>query len=414
MDRQCLSGIRIVEFTLAAAGPIAGEFMAVFGAEVIKVETQTRLDQERRGSRMIVKGEDGKLRDISRPVSNPDAAPGFNYFNLNKLSITLDMTKPEALPLVRELARISDVFLSNFRPGVMNKLGLGYDDLKKIRPDIIAISSSAVGGTGPDWKLPGYASIFGAVGGLSHLTGHADGPPKEMRVPMDIFTGTTSAVALLAALSYRQQTGKGQNIDVSSAEAISVLVGDAMMDYSMNKRSANRQGNRDDVMAPHGCYRCKGDDEWVTIAVGTEVEWRSLCQAMGKSGLAEDDRFADAYSRWENQNALDKVIEEWTGERNKFDIQTSLQKVGVAAVATYTSKDLYEDPHVQERGAFVTSDHPVLGPQVLLAPPCKLSDTPLQVRHAPLLGGANEYVLRELLGLSASQYEELEQAQVLN
>lgn len=414
MDRQCLSGIRVAEFSLAAAGPVAGMFMGFFGAEVIKVETRTRLDQGRRGTRMIVKSEDGKLRDMSRPVSNPDASPDFNYFNLDKLSITIDMTKPQGLPLVRELAKVSDVFLSNFRPGVMNKLGLGYDELKKIRPDIIVIASSAVGASGPDWTLPGYASIFGAVGGLSHLTGYPDGAPKEMRVPMDSFTGATSALALLAALNHRQQSGKGQYIDVSSAEAISVLIGDALMNYAMNQRSLTRQGNRDDIMAPHGCYRCQGEDEWVTIAVGSQEEWEGLCKGMAEPDMLKDQRFADAYARWQHQDELDKIIEEWTKGRNKFEVMAILQKAGVAAVPTYNGKDLFEDPHLKERGAFVTSDHPVLGPQIVLAPPWKLSDIPARIgRHSALLGEHNHYVICELLGLSEGTLEELERQQVL-
>ncbi|MBI2906806.1 MAG: CoA transferase [Chloroflexi bacterium] len=415
MSRDCLSGVRVIEFTLAAAGPLAGEFMGFLGAEVIKVETRTRLDQERRGSRMIVRGEDGKLRDVSRPIPGPDAAPGFNCFNLDKLSITVDMTKPQGLPLIKELVKVSDVVLSNFRPGVMNKLGLGYEELKKIRPDIIVITSSAVGATGPDWNLPGYASIFGAVGGLSHLTGYPDGAPKEMRVPMDSFTGASSALALLAALNYRQQTGKGQSIDVSSAEAISVLIGDAMMDYSMNKRSLSRQGNEDDIMAPHNCYRCQGEDEWVTIAVGAQEEWEALCKVIGEPDLARDERFADAYVRWQHRKELDAIIEGWTRGHNKFEIMVALQKAEVAAVPTYNAKDLYEDPHLRERSAYAVSEHPVLGPQTVLAPPWKLSATPARVHHAaPLLGGANSYVLCELLGMSQSAFEELEVQQVLN
>ncbi|MFH1485568.1 MAG: CoA transferase, partial [Chloroflexota bacterium] len=383
--------------------------------EVIKVETRTRLDQGRRGTRMIVKSDaDGKLRDMSRPVSDPNASPDFNYFNLCKLSITIDMTKPQGLPLMKELAKTTDVFISNFRPGVMNKLGLGYEALKQIRPDIIVATSSAVGAGGPDWTLPGYASIFGAVGGLSSLTGHPNGTPKEMRVPMDTFTGTTAAFAILAALNERQQTGKGRYIDVSSAEAISVLIGDAMMDHAMNKRSPSRQGNRDDIMSPHGCYRCQSEDEWVTIAVGSQEEWEALCKAMGKGNLTADRRFSDSYARWQHQDELDQIIEEWTKQRSKFDAMATLQKVGVAAVPTYNGKDLFDDPHLKERNAFVTSDHPVMGPQILLAPPWRLSDTPATIsRPSALLGEHNHQVLCDLLGMSEKAYQELEEAKVL-
>ncbi|MBI2907072.1 MAG: CoA transferase [Chloroflexi bacterium] len=416
MQVSCLSGVRVIEFSLAAAGPVAGMFLGFLGAEVIKVESKTRLDQARRRSHMIVKsGPKGELADVSTVMDSPDASPDFNCRNLGKLGITVDMKKLEGLSLVKQLAKVSDVLLSNFRPGVMDKLGLSYEALRQIKPDIIVLASSAVGSSGPDGMLPGYASIFGAIGGLSYLTGHAKGTPKEMRVPMDIVAGATSALYILAALNYRQATGRGQYIDLSSAESISLLAGDAIMDYQLNRRSADKQGNRDSLLAPQGCYKCKGQDEWLTIAIGSDQEWEAFCNAIGKPEMAKDERFYDPFLRHRHHDVLDKIIERWSSKQRKLEAMSLLQKAGVAAVATYNARDLFEDRHLVEREAFASTFHPVIGRQTVLAPPWKLSNMPVRIPgSSPLVGEHNQYVFRELLGYSQEAFAQLETAKILN
>ncbi len=307
-----LEGIRVLDFTWAWAGPQASLILALLGAEVIKVESRRRLDHSR--LRSLVAG----------PVASPDESFIFNTLNLNKLSVTLNLSEPRAVEIAKALAQISDVVMENMRPGVMDRLGLGYEALRALKSDIIMLSSSAVGGSGPERLYTGYAPTFAAMGGLAYITGRPDGRPAPLMGAIDLRVGSTGAFAVLAALYYHQRTGKGQYIDLSSAEAVSALMGDAFMDYTMNERVQERMGNLDQVMAPHGCYRCRAEREWVTIAVGSEEEWRSLCRVLGDQRLTEDERFADGYSRRQNQDDLDKIIGEWTAGRSAQEVMQSL------------------------------------------------------------------------------------------
>ncbi|GAF86857.1 unnamed protein product, partial [marine sediment metagenome] len=280
--------------------------------------------------------------------------------NMNKMSVTLNLSQPKAVELAKRIVQISDVAVQNMRPGAMDRLGLGYEDLKKVKPDIIYLSSSACGATGPEKGYIGYAPTFGALGGTVHLTGYPDATPQQMMGAIDLRSAATSAFAILAALCYRQRTGEGQLIDLSSQETISALIGDAIMDYTMNGRNRTRKGNSDEVMAPHNCYRCL-DGKWVTIAIATEEEWKAFCSAIGDPDWTKDHRFSDAYGRQRNQAELDKHVEEWTINYTPYQVMRILQKAGVAAFPSVNSKDLSADRHLKERGVFQRADHPVMG-----------------------------------------------------
>jgi benzylsuccinate CoA-transferase BbsF subunit len=340
-------------------------------------------------------------------MTSPDHSVIFNDLNLGKLSLTLNLSQPKAVEIAKRVAQISDVVTQNMRPGVMDRLGLGYDDFKAVKPDIIMLSSSAVGATGPERTYTGYAPTFAAMGGHAYITGHTDGPPMPLSGAVDLRVGTTSAFAILAALYYRARTGKGQHIDLSSTEAVSALIGHIFMDYSMNGRVQTRAGNRDHLMAPHNCYRCLGENKWVTIAVACEDEWNALRQVVGDSRL-EDERFADAHSRWQNQEALDQLIGEWTASRSQDEVTQALQKVGVAAMPVLDGPALVRDAHLRERGVLQPLDHPAIGNQLTLGPPWRFSRTPAQIRRAgPLLGEHNQCVLGKLLGMSSEEIERL-------
>ena len=247
MNRLPLEGIRIIDLTMHWAGPYATGLLALMGAQVIKIESNKRVDGARTYS-----------LTLRRAFEGLDQSPVFNELNANKLDITLDLTQPRAVELVKELVKISDVLAENFRPGVVDRMGLSYKVLQEIKPDIIMLSSSARGGTGPERLYSGYAPCFAGLSGLANITGYADGDPYPQAGRIDLISAVTSAFAILAALNCRQRTGKGQYIDLSSSESISVLIGDVLMDYTMNGRVQQRCGNRDDIMAPHNCYRCKG------------------------------------------------------------------------------------------------------------------------------------------------------------
>jgi len=403
MDKGALSGVRIADFSIAWAGPYATTLLSFMGAEVIKIESNSKLDHTRRLS-MTTGGVFDQL----------DHSPVFNDINLNKLGVTLNLKQPRGIELAKKIVSISDIVIQNMRPGVIERLGLGYDVLRDVKPDIIYLSSSMRGNDGPERTYGGYAPNFAAVGGLSYLTGYADSYPANLMGEVDLMAATTSAFGILAALNHRLQTGEGQYIDVSSSDSVSVHMGEVLLDYDMNGRVQTRKGNDDEYMAPHNCYRCKGEDDWVSIAVATDSEWQSFCNALGNPVWTSDDRFSHASGRLQNREELDRLVEQWTIECTNYEVMDRLQKAGVAAVPSFDSEDLCTDPHLQERGYWVESHHPIIGKQIVAAPPWKLSATPAGVYgHGPLLGEHNQYVFGELLGISSEEIAQLIEAQVI-
>jgi len=405
-----LSGVKVLEFGMAVAGPHACKLLALMGAEVIKVESITRLDMLRRAGASAEAG--AKILSLRPGEPLPpgmlvDTFPS-NTTQLNKLGITLDLTKPEAVELAKKLVARSDVVMENFRARVMKQYGLDYPILKEINPTLIMLSTSLAGKTGPERNYLGYMEIFGALGGVGYLTGYPDGPPTWVRFSMDTMSAATAAGAIVAALIHKQRTGEGQYIDYSSYEGTACLIGDALLDYAMNRRNQSRQGNLDDYMAPHNCYRCQGDDKWVSIVIGTDEEWSAFCDAIGNPEWTGDERFSDAYSRWQNQEQMDMFIQEWTMNYTHYEVMDILQKAGVAAVPSFNSPEIWGDPHLDARGLTVIVDHVVLGAQPVSAPPWKLSRTPAEITTAgPTLGQHNEYVFGELLGLSKEEISSL-------
>jgi len=403
MTNGPLKGVRITEFTSAWAGPYATCLLGFLGAEIIKVESRQRVDHSRQIS-----------FSTNREFAGPDSSSVFNSLNLNKHSVTLNLKKPKAIEIAKQLIKISDATMENMRPGVMPRLGLGYDDLKAAKPDIVYLSSSACGQTGPEREYVGYAPTFAAMAGVSYITGYEDWPPSNFMGSIDLKSACTSAFALLAGLCQHQKTGEGQYIDMSSQEAIAALSGDVFLDYIMNQRVPNRKGNRDDIVAPHNCYRCQGEDNWISIAVATDKEWVALCKEIGRPELACDKRFADVNCRRRNQNELDEIIADWTKNQDYYNVMEKLQEVGVAAAPSLSSKALFEDPHLKERGIYTQVEHPVIGKDWVVTPPWRLSDTPAGIRrHAPCLAEHNDYVFRRLLGMSPEEISKLEADQVI-
>lgn len=399
MVQPFLPDIRVLDFSWAAAGPYATLLLGFMGAEVLKVESRHRPDLSRRGFYQ------------SAPL---DASPAFNDLNLNKRSVGLNLQTQEARDIVKRLVPHCDVVLENFRPGVMQRLGLDYATLSAINPRLIMASSSANGSTGPESAYAGYAGIFNALGGVGHLTGYADGPPTEMRISMDLRSGMTLCFAVLTALYARRRTGVGQHIDLSSRESITCLTGHEVLHYTMNGESPQRQGNDDALLAPHGCYRCQGDDRWVTIAVGSNAEWQALCRAVGHPEWSEDSRFADAGSRAQNRDALDALLNAWTVQYTQDEVTSTIQQAGVAAYPTMDSATLAASEHLRARDVFITVDHAILGPQTVLGPPWRSAKVPHDSnRPGPLLGEHTEPVLRDLLGLSDADLAQLHVAGAL-
>jgi len=377
--------------------------LSFLGAEIIKIESRKRIDQMRQCS--ITTGDS---------FSNFNASPIFNNANLNKKGVTIDLSHPKGVELAKRIVAVSDLTIENMRPGVMDKLGLGYKDLAKVKPDIIMLSSSGFGSSGPYREYAGYAPIFAAFGGLAYLTGYEDGDPNTMSGVMDLRIGTASAFALLSALIHRQKTGEGQYIDLSSSECVSVLVGAELMEYTMNKKSPFRCGNQDSIMAPHNCYRCKGGDKWVSIAVATDEEWKGMCGVMGNPSWTKEEAFSNVYNRWKNRVQLDKHIAGWTINYTHYEVMTLLQRAGVAAVPSFSAEEILSDPHVKARGMLNEVQHPVLGKKVVINPSWKLSETPARIKKAsPLLGEHNEEVFGGLLNMSKEEIKKLEDEKII-
>lgn len=336
MGKQALKGIRIADFSWIWAGPYAGTLLSFLGAEVIKIESRVRIDQTRKGTMMDTDNFDGL-----------NYSPTFNNANLNKLGVSLDIKTAEGAELAKKIVSQCDVVIANMRPGKMEKLGLGYEDFKKVKPDIIMVESSGFGSTGPYKSFAGFAPIFASFGGLAYLTGYEDGEPNVMSGVQDMRVGTLTAFTLLAALYHKKKTGEGQYIDISSSECMSSLIGPELMDFTMNGRSKKRCGNDDEIMAPHGVYRCKGDDKWISIAVKTDAEWAALVNAMGNPAWALDgEKYGNAYSRWKNRRELDGHMEAWTKEFSHYELMERLQKDGVAAMPSFDAEEILTDPHL--------------------------------------------------------------------
>jgi len=397
MSSAPLRGIRVADFTWLWAGAYATGLLAMLGAEVIKIESMSRVDPTR--IMTFTLGEAFKGVDESRV---------FNSLNLHKLSVKLNLKEPGAVDLAKRIVQISDVVASNLRPGAMDKLGMGYEALREIKPDIIMLSSSSFGARGPFRTYGGYAPGFACASGLANLTGYSDGAPNPMTGSTDLIAAISGAFAIVTALSYKQRTGKGQHIDFSSVESLSSLAGSALMEYLVNGRVRHREGNRDRIMAPHNCYRCRGEQKWVSIAVSTPGEWDAFCTVLGNPEWTKEERFSDAYKRWENQEELDSLVTEWTLNHTHYEVTHMMQKAGVAAMPSLSNEEIFHDPHFKHRGISTTVEHPVMGRQVVFGVPWRYSKTPVKIHKAcPVMGESNDYVFGELLGLSADEIARL-------
>jgi benzylsuccinate CoA-transferase BbsF subunit len=407
MLAEALAGYRILDFGTAFASPMAAHLLADMGAEVIKIESHTRLDGLRLGRPIV--GEDIAGGDRGEW---PEYQPVFHGLNRSKLGITVNIKHPEGVELLKRLVRISDVVINNFSPGVMHRAGLGYDVLRAENPDLIYVSLPAAGESGPLRDIVTYAPVIAALAGISGLVGYSAARQDFVGTLQVAFCDAVGAlhavVAILAALRHRQATGEGQAIEIAQWEAAVSMLGEGILDYAMNGRVLRPAGNAHPTMVPHDNYRCQGDDAWVAIAVRSEDEWRAFCRATGHPEWAADPRFADAYRRRQHRSELDALITSWTNQRTPYAVMEILQAAGVAAMPVMNLEDQFRDPHLREREIHLESEHPKVGLEFLHGIPWRLSDTPGRIRRpAPLLGEHNQYVFGELLGLPEAAIQRL-------
>ena len=394
MNSLPLRNVRVADFTWAAAGPYSTLLLASLGAEVIKIASAR------------ARGGFPQRR----------AAEVDRYLNYGKLGLTLNLQSSDGADLARKLISVCDVVMENFRPGTMERFGLSYAELSRMKPDLVMVSSSSLGSEGPYSRYVGFAPIFGTMGGWSQVTGYSDGIPSELRLVVDYTAGQAAAYSALAAVYHARVTGKGQYIDMASRDVATAMVGEHVLDADLNgadseMNSNPRTGNRDHSMAPHGAYRCAGEDAWITIAVATQEEWKGLCRAAGTEEWLADARFADQNLRWENQDALDALLGEWAAGHDPFDLMATLQREGVAAAPSYSARDLFEDPHLKARDfSQRIADNDGDEYTIIRTPYMLDGKRPEASRHAPFPGEDNRPILEGLLGISPDDVDRLIEA----
>lgn len=397
-----LKGLRVLELGLFVAAPAATNILAYFGAEVIKVESIQRPDSMRAHSPM---------RGVQMWW---EASSLWNWDNLNKLGITLDLASPEGRDLFLRLIPMSDLVVENFSPRVMENFGLTYEVLSQVNPAIIMVSMPGYGRTGPWREYVSFATAMEHASGICHLTGYPSEPdPYNPAAVSDAFGSMNALVAIFAALEHRRRTGRGQFIEVPLIEAfIASTMGPDVIDFSMNRRMRGHLGNRSPFMSPHGVYPCKGDDSWIAIAVYGDSEWQRFCQALGDPPWSQDEKFATTLGRQRHVDELDRLVAEWTCLQDAMEAMFLLQAQGVAAGVV--TQDVRADPHFQARGFFTEMDRPIVGKRRYPNWPIRLSRTPgKHQRPAPLLGQHNREVLSGLLGLSEDAIANLEERKII-
>ncbi len=399
-----LKGIRVANFGWVWAGPVVGQTLSFLGAEVYKIESETRIDLTR-GLPPFA----GGVRDPSRSLSNHACWAGNG-------SVTLNLKTEEARDLARQIIAESDVVIENFGPGVMDGLGLSYDELRKIKPDIVMFSMPAAGLFGPLKNIRTYGLSLTSMTGLDSLTGYFGGPPIPVENAFsDPYNGIMGAFAVLTALKHRDRTGRGQHVDFSQQEAVMQMVGPAFMDYQMNGRIAGTLGNRHPLgaAAPHGVFPCTGEDRWISIAVMDDDEWRGLVRAMHQPDWATAVEFEHTAGRIEQLDVIHEKLAEWTAGFDDRELAERLQREGVAAAPVLNVADLLEDPHYRERKTFITVHHPLGFDETIYGGYVKMSRTPAHVEPGPAIGQDNDFVFKEILGLSEKRYRDLIERKVI-
>jgi crotonobetainyl-CoA:carnitine CoA-transferase CaiB-like acyl-CoA transferase len=384
-----LAGLKVAEFMWVVAGPWGTRYLADYGATVVKIESTSRVDTIR---------TIGPFKDH---IPGPERSGAHATVNAGKKGITLNLMNPKGHEIALKLAAWADVVTESFTPGAMNKMGLGYEDLRKVNPGIIMLSSCLQGQGGPHVNLAGFGTMGLHMAGFGEIVGWPDrGPAGAAGAYTDYVAPKFTAAAILAALDHRNRTGEGQYIDLSQAEASAHFLAPALLNYTVNGEIEKRVGNASRAFAPHGVYPVKGTDRWAAIVAETEEQWQALCRVAGRPGWASDSRFATLESRLSNREALDAEIAAWTAGLEVDDLERMLQAEGVPVYRVSGSPDTLADPQLQARGHFITTGHPEFGPVVIEASRMKFSATPaIHPSPGPMFGQHTDEVLRDILGL---------------
>ena len=399
MGKSALEGVKVLELGLNVTAPLACKILGMYGATVVKVEGPPhtlRFDPLR------------MYPPFLEGIAGENRSGTFAEFNGSTLGITVDLKQPKGMELLIRLVTWCDILIENFSAGTLKRMGIDYDELVKLNPGIILAMSATAGETGPAATQPGTGLQLQSASGFTHLLGWPDRPPVGSPNAYTDFIGPWHLViAIIAALEHRMKTGKGQWIDMSQLEASLTFLAPAALDYAANGRVLNAQGNSCPHAAPHGAYRCQGDDRWCVIAVFTNKEWEAFCQVIGNPDWARNSRFSTLSGRKKNEEELNKLVEGWTTTHTSEEVMTLMQEAGVAAGVVLNGRDLHEDPQLKLRNYFRPVSHPEMGTIYGSTGGPLLPKTPCRLGSPPSLGEHTEYVCREILGLSDVEFVEL-------
>ena len=389
MPQKLFEGIRTVEVTGHVTGPVTTQLLADCGAEAIAIET---------GSRQVRFGRPGQDEE--------------HHNTTGKLSVSLNFIHPKGLDIARRLISTADVFVENMAGGKLTNRGLGYEDIRKVNPDIIFLSTCMQGQTGPHCAHAASGHKLSALAGFNHITGWPDREPAWVGTYTDFVAPRYNIIAILGALEYRRRTGKGQFLDMSQYEPSLQFMATSILDYTVNRRVAGRMGNQCTYAAPHNAYRCRGEDRWCVISVFTDDEWQRFCNVIGQPELSADARFSTLLARKENEEVLDKIVNNWTQNRTAEEVMYLMQSAGVAAGIVENVEDqVLHDPHLKHRAFFWELESPQPKRYVYKDDP--FYRLTVRVRQGPLLGENNGYVLKNILGLSDEEIAGLQKEGVI-
>jgi benzylsuccinate CoA-transferase BbsF subunit len=396
MANKALEGVKVAAHILGITGPLTTAILASYGAQVLRIESRTRIEWHRQAGPFIGN------------VSQPDRSAAYLFVNPGVYGITINLKHPRAIEVMTRIIKWADVMVDNFAGGVMERMGMGYKDLKKVKPDIIMLSAAIYGQTGSYANVPGHGGTLTALTGLPHITGFPDQTPQFPAFTItDFIAPRANVLAIVAALDYKHRTGKGQYIDAAQMESSISLLTPVLLDYEANGREAERIGNRSTYAAPHSVYRCKGGNRWCVICVFDHKEWERFCQVIGKPAWTESTEFSTLIDRIKNVDKLDSLVEEWTVEHSPEEVVSLMQGAGVAAGIVQSGRDLDNDPQLKHRHFYWELDHPGIGNFTYSGMPARLSKTPYKITRAPMLAEHNKYVYTELLGMSDEEFTQL-------
>ncbi len=393
--KEALKGLKVLDFTWVVAGPLTTKYFGDYGATVVKIESREHPDFLRTS---------GPFKDH---IADPNRTGYFAFFNPNKYSMLLKLNHPGGLLIAKQLVSWADIVVENYVPGTLEKLGLAYEQMREVKPDIIMISASGQGQTGPFAKVPIGGNWLSALTGFFWFSGWPDsGVSQPYGAYSDLISPRFMVVAILAALRYRQKTGKGQHIDFSQFESGIQFLAPAMLDWTANGRDGERIGNAAASSAPHGVFPCL-ERRWCALSVSTDEEWSAFCKVIGKPRWTRETKYASLWNRKQNEDELNKLVGQWTVKHTPDQVMSLMQKAGVPAGVVESTKDLCEDPQLAYRNHFWKLDHPVIGEYAHLGQAATLKATPAKPRMpAPCLGEHTEYVCRKLLNISDAEFVE--------